>query len=381
MADMSRFQILLIGIFLFFIVAGVLVFSLYQGANRSERAQIVLWGTLPGSVFQDISETEEYKASGLNLVYVEKDTVAFDRDFVNALAEGRGPDLILIPHDFLFKEEAKLYIVPFETFGERDYKDTFVEGSEMFLNGKGVLAIPFTVDPLVMYWNRTLFQNAGIAKPPTTWDEFIALSSKLSEKDSGGNIRKSAISFGGFQNVKNAKEILSLLIMQFGSPIVGTGADGENEVMLDTTRSGGGAGSGTEEALNFYTSFSDPTKQNHSWSRALPLSENAFIGGTLATYFGFASELSNLRLKNPNLNFDVALMPQLKNANTKMSFGRFSVFAIPRQSSNAGEAYFAARTLTSAPVLNIFQDILGLPPVRRGFLLAQTPGARRRDFF
>ena len=373
MGQTSRFQLILLAFFVIFIIAGVLVFSLYQGLNSKEREQVLLWGTIPESLFRAVAETDEYKATGIKVFYVEKNADSFESEFVNALAEGRGPDLILMPHDLLQQESKKLSIIPSSVFGEREYRDLFVEGSEIFLEADGVLAIPFTADPLVMYWNRTLFQNAGISKPPTTWDEFVTLSSKLSEKDASDNVRKSIAAFGGFQNVKNAKEIVSLLIMQSGSPIVSRNVEGGLDATLDSAQGATGVGSASEEALGFYTSFSNPTKPNHSWSRALPLSENAFVAGDLATYFGFASELPNLRRKNPNLNFDVATMPQPRDVKTKMTFANFNVFAIPKQSKFSNEAYFVARTLTSAPIMAKASELSQLTPSRRDLLgLTQT---------
>jgi multiple sugar transport system substrate-binding protein len=46
---------------------------------------------------------------------------------------------------------------------------------EAFSNEDGVWAIPFGVDPLVMYYNKDLFDSVGIAYPQNgwTWEEFL----------------------------------------------------------------------------------------------------------------------------------------------------------------------------------------------------------------
>ncbi len=380
MGEMSRFQIILLALFVFFIIGGVLAFSLYQGSKQNAHPQVVLWGTLSEQMFRTMFDSGEYRSSGLNVFYVEKDAVTFDRDFVNALAEGKGPDLVLMPQDLIQKEKNKLGLIPFETYSERSYKDSFVEGTEIFIESGGVSAIPFTVDPLVMYWNRNLFQNAGVSVPPKQWDEFFALASKLSEKDSAGNVRKSVAPLGGFSNVRNAKELISLLLMQSGSSIVIVGSQGGLEVDLNNSKQVGGQ-SGAEQALTFYTTFTDPTSPNHSWSRALPESQNAFIGGNLATYFGFASELPSIRAKNPNLNFDITTVPQLKGSNVKMTYGRFSAFAIPLQAKNGGEAILVAQTFTSTPFVARFTEITGLPPVRRDLLSIPPTDSYKQVFY
>ena len=55
-------------------------------------------------------------------------------------------------------------------------------------------------------------------------------------------------------------------------------------------------------------------------------------------YFGFASGLPDLRLKNPNLNFDVA-MPQTKDYTKNITFGRMVGLAIPRNSQKIAQTY------------------------------------------
>jgi hypothetical protein len=59
-----------------------------------------------------------------------------------------------------------------------------------------------------------------VANPPKYWDELYALTSKISTHDSSSDILQSTVAFGEWDNVTNAKEILSLLLLQAGTPIV-----------------------------------------------------------------------------------------------------------------------------------------------------------------
>ena len=97
--------------------------------------------------------------------------------------------------------------------------NTFIQQAELYLKTDGSLAVPFIVDPLVMYWNRDSFTNAGIATPPKFWDEFTGLNTKLTQKDVNSNIRKSAIAMGEFTNISHAREILGTLFLQSGNPV------------------------------------------------------------------------------------------------------------------------------------------------------------------
>ena len=65
-----------------------------------------------------------------------------------------------------------------------------------------------------------------------------------------------------------------------------------------------------ETSVQFFTNFSNANNQLYSWNRQQQLDRNAFTGGDLAMYFGFGSEAAALLKQNPNLNFDMAPMPQ-----------------------------------------------------------------------
>ena len=71
-----------------------------------------------------------------------------------------------------------------------------------------------------MFYNKDLFNTAGIATPPKTWDEFISVIRKLSAKDKFGNLTKSGAAIGAADNVNNAADILSLLMMQTGAKMI-----------------------------------------------------------------------------------------------------------------------------------------------------------------
>jgi multiple sugar transport system substrate-binding protein len=51
-------------------------------------------------------------------------------------------------------------------------------------------AMPIEWNALSLYYNVKWFQKAGIAKPPTDWDELTQVALKLNEKDSAGNVTK-----------------------------------------------------------------------------------------------------------------------------------------------------------------------------------------------
>ena len=137
----------------------------------------------------------------------------------------------------------------------------------------------------------------------------------------------------------------------------------------------GGANNAGVSALNFYTQFSNPLGLTYSWNKSLPNSRDAFLAGDLAIYFGFASELSELRARNPNLYFDVAAFPQPKGAKKSVTFGKLYGAAVMKSSKDIANSARIAFLLTSNQALRGFSQKSGWPTVRRDLLSAKPTDA------
>ena len=362
---MSKFQIILTAIFVLCIIAGVALFATYKSKNESNTLPtITVWGTFPKSVFSTfIQELNSSRTVSINIDYVEKSPSNFNKDFIETLARGKGPDAVLLPLDMLAKHSDKVIPIPYSFFSERDFKNTYITEAELYLSSNGIYAIPFTVDPLVMYWNRDLFANAGIPQYPRFWDEFSKLIKIISQKDINSNIRRTAIALGEFDNITHIREILSTLMMQAGNPITIREEGGIKSVLSD-----GKYADSSSQAIDFFTKFSNPRSEDYSWNRSLPSSKNYFLSGSLATYFGFASELFDIRNKNPNIDFDVASIPQARNAKNRVSYGNMYGFSIIRTATNQGATYTILQSITSPEALSILTKLTYLPPIRRDML-------------
>lgn len=369
----SKFQLILTGVFAGFILIGVITFAFFKGGSEPQ-ANIIVWGTISQNRFSQIfSASPLYNDKAVKVAYVEKNIADFDRDFVESLASGIGPDLILVPHETVFKHRNRIFVIPFNSISERTFRDSYAEVSEIFVWPQGILSLPVAIDPLVMYWNRDIFSNEGISQTPRQWSEFYNLSSLLTRKDGALNISKSVASLGEFRNVNNSKELISTLIIQAGNPITAINPNGSVVSVLSQTFDK--PAPPAQSALTFYTEFSNPTKAFYSWNRSLPNSQDFFLSGDLAIYFGFASEAPVLRLKNPNLNFDMAPIPQTQSGERNLTFGRVYGFSIVKNSRNIPQAFMVGATLASAQVAQGFSDALSMAPVRRD-LLTKKPTDR-----
>lgn len=377
MKDVKGFQLALLGIFGFFIAVGVLAFAgILPGFDTESKdtflGNVVIWGTLPQTALQGALESfNTANRDVITVSYIEKSRGTFDQELVEALAEGRGPDMILLPHELIVRHRNKIHPFPYEYFPERTFKDSFIEEGELYLTDSGVLGVPFIVDPLILYWNRDLFSSALISRPPSTWEEFFGLAPKLTTAE-GPTIIRSFAALGEIDNVTNAKEILSALILQAGNPIMTSDHAGALKPVL--TESFGSEIRPADEAFRFYTEFSNPSKTSYSWNRSLPYSRDLFARGDLALYLGFAGEYQSILKKNPHLNFDVAIIPQVKGAERRLTFGKMYGLAVLKGSANPSAGFSAAQMLSESAAASSFSQALELPPARRD-LLAARPAA------
>ncbi len=387
MRDTKSFQLIFVGICVALTVVGVFIFS-FGGAkpdpSRNNGPTVVIWGTDPERPFTDtINEVNALSESdssvvNINARYEQKDPATFNQDLLEALASGKGPDVVLLDAEDVLSYQNKLVTIPFSAYPERTFKDTFIPLGELFTTAQGYIALPFSVDPLVMYWNRDIFTARDKPVPPSTWSQVLSLVPELRDVDVNLSVFKSAISLGDYRNITNAKSILAALMLQGGSPITKLDYDATEEKYKLSSRLNQKSAqeetlNSNSEVLSFYTQFADPLSKVYTWNRSLPSSQNMFTSDDLAIYLGFGSEAPLLKAKNPNLDFDMTLFPQQASNGAPVTYGRMKAFIILSASKNRSGSLATMRALTSRPFIESYTKKTGLPPVRRD-LLATPPG-------
>lgn len=363
---MKPFQAVLLIIFAVLAMFAVFIFATFSGGGRTSVGNVTIWGPLP----ENLVDTTILAARGdtnqlrdVRYQFVPEDTLV--SSLVEAIAAGRAPDLVLFPASALSSERDKLLPISYGSVSRRTFQDTYVEAGEIFLADEGIYGLPFYIDPYVTYWNRTLFSGAGVARAPRFWDEFSDIAPLLSKSTEAGTLTQSAVALGEWDNIVGAKDIFTSLIVGLGNPIVEYDTQGELFITL-SRRSDSGI-TAAESALRFYTEFADPVQSVYSWSRAQPESRDAFVGGTLAVYLGRASEVATIRASNPNLNFDVARYPQVRDSAQAVPAILYS-FSIPRGSNNPTGALQTAALLTGSAAQEALVLETNLPSVRRDML-------------
>lgn len=367
------FELVLVTIFGLLALVALAMISTYK-PTPDPTAQtlgnsVIIWGTVPAFAFETVLKPlkEEFKAYSV-VSYFEIDARSFDSQLLNALAENRGPDIIFLPHEKLIQTRSKIQPISYESFPIRDFQNLYIDGAEIFALNDGVYAYPVAIDPLVMYYNRDLLATKNIINPPTTWEAVVNdIIPTMVQRDYNRNIIRSPLAFGEYRNINNSFAILSMLLLQGGSALVSE-RNGSYQLLLNNTAAG--TGLPFENALTFYTNFASPSNPLYSWNRALTLDRDEFLGERLVLYFGKGSEARSLASQNPNLNFDVAEVPQGATANIRRTYASFYGLALLKSSPNKNGAFTVLRALGTAARSQTLAEALNMAPAHRSTLTA-----------
>lgn len=335
------------------------ILSTYKGEEDkikeelNQIGQVTVWGTLPSEGINSYF-SEQTSKDPLSIFkqifyrFIPEDR--FSAELISALADRRGPDIILIPHEKLAELRSRIVPIPEQSFPQRDFRNLYLDGMQIFNLSDGLYSYPVAVDPLVMYWNRDILSTKGFLEAPRTWEVLInTMFPELIERDFDRTIKRSVLAMGEYGNVRNAFAIISALLIQSGTRGV-TDTDGMYRVQLNTANSGGG--NPLQTTAEFYTRFSRASNNLYSWNRSLPQDRQQFIAGDLVFYFGFGSEARELEKLNPNLKFDIVEIPQGETATVRRTYGKMYGLSILKSANNLAGAYAVIPSLSGVETAN-----------------------------
>ncbi|MDO8408280.1 MAG: extracellular solute-binding protein [bacterium] len=373
----SLFQGIVTGIFAVAALIGLYVFATYTSTGGENAiGAVTVWGTLPAAdLSAGLLAATEDERSLKSVTYIEKAAATLPSDLASAIATSGAPDLVLASQEELLALAPFLAPIPFATLSARTFASSFAEEGALFTvpDGGGYYGVPLLIDPIVLFYNRAILASSGIATPPSTWEALTGLVPKVATLTTSRGVTRGLIALGTYDNVHDARGILSTLFLQTATPLSARAATGVISADLGLAPPGGGGTPPGQAVVRFYTQFTDPTKVSYTWNASLPDSQSAFEIGDLALYLGFVSEARYLAAAAPNLDFDVVPVPQPATAPNKTTYGLAYAFMIPTGAKNPSGAYAAAVLLTHVPAQLALARVTGLAPASRAALAAQVP--------
>lgn len=364
---------ILLGVGIFAAIFAMLIFSgkLKIGqTDEGPKGSVLIWGTLPEAQMNPLVQAFNPQAKTYKVSYKEVREDAFSQTLLVALSNGAGPDLIIAPYQTILAESPRLYPFPLASISEQTFKTTYVDGAALFFSPRGALALPISVEPLVLFYNRRLFSKHGIVSPPEYWDEVASIVPKLTILNSKGQFIESGIALGA-PNTPYAKDILIAIVEQLGQVPVLTQYNTMNvprqTVLLNQSATGGSPP--LTAASQFFVQFADPSQLTYSWNEYAGLADDQFVAEKLAMYIGYSGELGTLRARNPRADFQIAKLPQTRGQNTFSTGLRMYGISAMRTSRNLPVALAVQAQFAGSGIAPSLAAMVGGVPGYRQYAL------------
>ena len=242
----------------------------------------------------------------------------------NAIDAGKGaPDVAQMEYYALPQYAIKGALKDLSSFGASKYKSFYTPGTWSSVHWQGkIYGLPSDSGPMAFFYNKAVFDKAGVTKIPTTWEEYYQAAKKI--RKTGSHITSDSGDAGFFD---------SMVWLAGGHPYK-TSKDGQS-VTVSLNKD-----SGTQEFVKWWQKMIDEGLINtkvkgwtDDWNRGLgdgsiaSLLTGAWMPGTLA---GSAPQASG--------KWRVALMPTKDGKRTNAENGG-STLSVLSSSSKATAAY------------------------------------------
>lgn len=336
--NFSRNQLIILGsvggivlIFLLLIITGIGI--------RPERTRTALnvWGIDDPVFFETAIKAFTDDFPGVEIIYKEVEEENYEQYLIDSLAAGVGPDIFMFRSDWIGRHRNKIVSAPEKVLTIDQFQNIFPQVViQDFVVDSKIYASPLFIDTLVLFYNKDLFDIRGIALPPNNWVSFQ------------NTIRRGVgASFGGpSPRVARAGDILNALMMQFGADLR---LQNKSFVVF---------GAGGTSAINTYTSVSSPAVDTYT----------GFAREQIGMIIDFQSAKSKINSLNPNLNFNVAPLPQF-NTLTPVVPAKYYGLAVSHQSDSPLVAWeFINFITTNVRVAENYLIVSNRPPALRSLI-------------
>lgn len=356
--------VILVGsIVVIIVVVAVFFLSIRPHGSTAVTGKLTVWGVEDKKSFIPVIASYPYAL----VTYTQIDPANYDDQVLSALAAGTGPDVFEIGDHALARWQSTLAPMPATLsaqYGALWLANTFPDVvSEDFVSNGKIYGLPFSIDTLAMFYNKDLFNSAGIAAPPKTWDDFEADVLKLRNVSAQGELSQAGAAIGGSEtSIPDAPDILQLLMLQNGTAMLN-----DNQTSAAFASGSGGAGA---SAFNFYLQFANAASPYYTWNDSMGNAADVFAAGKTAIMFGYQSDLAAIEQKAPFLNVGVALMPQPAGASVAINYPSYEGFVASKAGQTSLAWNFILSLTGSDADEKLYVSATGKPPAMRTEIMA-----------
>jgi multiple sugar transport system substrate-binding protein len=155
------------------LLAGMSMLALAAPADAGEvRVTVAEYSAKTGPYFEEVKKEFEAANPGITIKY---EVVPWDvllQKLTTDITAGTNADLSIIGTRWLIDFVQQDVAEPLDSYITPEFKDRFIDTflSPSIMDGH-TYGLPIAASARAMYYNKDLFEKAGIAKPPATWTE------------------------------------------------------------------------------------------------------------------------------------------------------------------------------------------------------------------
>jgi multiple sugar transport system substrate-binding protein len=317
---------------------------LFASCGQRDSGTVVFWQFQPQDLMEEL--VAEFEAANPD-IDVELQTLTWDSGYekiVMAFASGSAPDLLELGSTWVakFHSESSLEDLTAETgdlAGDLLMWETCTFGGKRF-------GVPWLVGTRVLFYNRTLFEEAGLDpdSPPETWGQMLEAARIIDQM--GDDVY-------GFGLNTGERYIMYKKFMPFAW------GNGGRILSEDMTRAEINSLANID-ALRFYLSL-----RVRSLLERQDMIDEMFKQGKVGMIISGGWNLKRIPEDAPDLDFDVALVPRHDHRDLHASFAGAEVLVVP-EGSKKGAAVKLARFLADPDqALRISSRAKGVQPASR----------------
>jgi len=303
----------------------------------------------------------EAENPGVDVVLDTEDTANVEARLAEMIAEGTPPDVMKLPTNLVPNLVSEGSVEPLDAYISGDFARRFVSS----IINEGVqyqgrpFGLPWAVGARAMFYNETLLEEAGVATPPSTWDELLSACQAIQA------IGKACLGLQGGGGIETDVYFYYFLWGNGGNLY----NDGLNRSALSRPEA--------IEALAFvqqliaqgYTQ-ADPASADYERRVGI---ERLFIQGEVAMIYSGAWMVISLPQQAPDLKYGVAPIP---NNGTPVTYGVVDGIMMSSYSKNKALAWafleYLWRDENRVQVSN-FGSIPDLKDIGPDTIFGQTP--------
>ena len=182
---------IVVGGAIFFLLILLFFLRVFFGKKApAKEIKLAYWGLWEEKeVFTSVIEDYQRKNPGVKINYQKMSAQDYRDKLLARSKNGQGPDLFRFHNTWLPEIKDVVVPIPQNIMSNSEFEKTFYKIQQKDLKvGNFYYGIPLTLDGLVLVYNDSLFKQAGIATPPSTWDDLTDSVIKLTVKDTDGQL-------------------------------------------------------------------------------------------------------------------------------------------------------------------------------------------------